>query len=227
MTCFGNPMPRKRLIRNDWNPYHVTARVNNREDFYLPLAEQWEIFNHECFILRNTYDVEFHGFVMMPNHIHLILTVPDPDHDLGKIMSVFLSQVTLSSNRKSGRNGHLFGGPYHWTLIDSARYFYHAIKYIYRNPVRAGICEKVEDYPFSTFAGLFGRTSLPFPIHFTRAGMEYLLPSPDPVEWVDWLNRPFESELEKRIQGSLRKRIFGPKMNRKTRSLDSWLALDS
>ena len=94
-------------------------------------------------------------------------------------------------------------------------------------PSGGGLCERVEDYPYSTFTGLFGGTLLPFPIHFTRAGMEYLLPSEEPHEWIDWLNRPFESELEKRIQSGLGKKIFGPKKIRDTREFDRLLDFDS
>ena len=220
-------MPRKLLHRTDWNPYHVTARVNNREHFPLSLDEQWKIFADECLYIRTLFEVEFHAFVMMPNHIHLILTVPMKDSDLGKIMSVFLSSVTVRTNKRSARSGHLFGGPYHRTTIHSARYFYHALKYVYRNPVRGGICEKVEDYPFSTFTGLFGRTSVPFPIHFTRAGLEIHLPSEEPGQWVDWLNRPFDVELEKKIRFGLTKKVFGPRLDPKTRTLDRSLDCDS
>jgi len=220
-------MPRKLLYRTDWNPYHVTARVNNRELFPIPLNEQWGVFSDECLRLQNLLEVEFHAFVMMPNHIHILLTVPDPQCDLGKAMSLFLSSATLRTNKESGRSGHLFGGPYHQSVIHSSRYFYHALKYVYRNPVKGGLCEKVEDYKFSTFTGLFGLTSLPFPIHYTRSGMEIHFPTTEPDGWVDWLNRPFEKEMESRIQMGLRKKTFGPELNRKTRRLDLFLERDS
>lgn len=151
----------------------------------------------------------------MPNHFHMIVTVPQ--HDLGKVMSVFMASVTRTANLISGRSGHLFGGPYFWSLIASSRYFGHALKYVYRNPVRAKLCAQVEDYPFSTLAGLLGGAPLPFPIHFTRAGLELALPSSEPAQQVEWLNRPFPVEAESLIQQGLRKNVFDAIKDRKTR----------
>jgi hypothetical protein len=163
----------------------------------------------------------------MPNHYHLILTVPNPNFDLGYLMSLFQCTVTKRTNFRAGKSGHLFGGPYHWSAIMTSRYYYHALKYVYRNPVKARICERVEHYEFSTFTGLFGGVSLPFPIHYTRSGMEVHFPSEEPSGWVDWLNRPFGVEMEERIRSGLKKKVFGPTRNRKTRKFDQSLDLDS
>jgi REP element-mobilizing transposase RayT len=143
----------------------------------------------ECLNLALVYEVEFHALVLMPNHFHMLVTVPK--HDLGKVMSVFMASVTRTANLLSGRSGHLFGGPYHWSLINSSRYYGHALKYVYRNPVRAKLCSAVEEHPYSTLQGLLGETHLPFRLHFTRAGMELALPSAEPSEQLEWLNKPF------------------------------------
>ena len=208
-------MPRKPLVRSDFLPYHVTARANNREEFPLPLRQVWKILSNECLNLTWVYGVEIHALVLMPNHFHLLLTVPQ--HDLGRVMNVFISSVTRMSNVTSGRSGHFFGAPYHWSLIKSSRYFGHALKYVYRNPVRAKICERVEDYQFSTLHGLLGLSHLPFPISSTRTGMEISLPSQECQEQLAWLNKPFSIEAESLIQKGLRKKLFDAVVDRKTR----------
>lgn len=208
-------MPRKQLQKSDLLPYHVTARANNREEFHLPLERFWGLIGSECLNLVLVYDVQFHAFVLMPNHFHVILSVPN--YDLGKVMSVFMASVTRTSNLLSGRTGHVFGGPYHWSIITNARYYGHALKYVYRNPVRAKLCDRVEDYPFSTLHGLLGTHHLPFPLHFTRAGMEFALPSTAITEQLEWLNRPFPKEAEGLIQKGLRKKLFDVIVDRKTR----------
>ena len=208
-------MPRKLLFCTDTLPYHITARVDNREEFYLSLPMMWKVVGSECLSLRVTFGIEFQVLVLMPNHLHMILTVPEPN--LGHAMNVFMSNVTRESNRVARRSGHLFGGPYHWSLIDSSLYFGHALKYVYRNPVRAKICEKVEDYAYSTLHGLLGRSHLPFPIHFTRVGMEVGLPSDRPEQLLEWLNTPFAMEAEQLIQMGLRKRVFKEILCRKDR----------
>jgi putative transposase len=209
-------MGRKKLIRSDHFPYHVTARTNNRVLFPVALNFIWQIATEELYVLSILYEIEIQGFVLMPNHIHLLITVPK--EDLGVIMRNFLSVLTRRVNGLSGQTGHLLGGPYFWTMITSTRYFGHALKYLYRNPIRAGLCEKVEEYEFSTASGLLGQTHLPFPIHFTRIGLEINLPDPEISDaWIEWLNRPFTKEAEELIQRSLKKRKLKELINRNTR----------
>jgi putative transposase len=198
-------MPRKKLIRSDRFPYHVTARMNNKEPFPLALKFAWEIATEELYLLGLLYQIEVHAFVLMPNHIHLLLSVPN--EDLGKIMNCFISSFTRRVNVLSGRSGHLFGAPYFWSIITSTRYYGHVLKYIYRNPVRGGLCNRVEEYEFSTASGTFGQTHLPLAIHFTKLALEINLPDPgEPHAWIEWLNRPFPIEAEKLIQKILRKK---------------------
>jgi putative transposase len=176
----------------------------------------WKIATEELYLLTILFNAEIHAFVLMPNHIHLLITVPN--EDLGTVMRNFMGALTKRVNALSGQSGHLFGGPYFWTMITSTRYFGHALKYVYRNPVKAGLCNKIEEYEFSTSSGLFGRSPLPFPIHFTRLGLELNLPDPDiPDSWISWLNRPFPQEAEALIQKSLRKRKLEELINRNTR----------
>lgn len=208
-------MPRKPLIRTDCLPYHVTARANNREEFALPLARVWKIIGKECLFLSLIYEVEFQAVVLMPNHIHILLTVPK--HDLGIVMNEFMKSVSRSINLRSGRTGHVFGASYHWSLINNSRYYGHALKYVYRNPVRAKLCGRVEDYPYSSLHGLLGKAHLPFPLYQTRVGMEIALPTTESYFQLDWMNTAFPSEAEKLIQKGLRRKLFDVIIDRKTR----------
>jgi REP element-mobilizing transposase RayT len=170
-------------------------------NYLAPISEILHLF------LGLIYEVEFQAVVLMPNHIHMILTVPH--HDLGAVMREFMKSISQHTNLLSGRSGHLFGGPYHGSLIGNSQYYGHAFKYVYRNPVRAKICTHVEEYPYSSLKGLLGMAHLPFPIHFSRVGMEIALPSTESELQLPWLNTPFPSETECRIQKGLRRRLFG------------------
>jgi putative transposase len=208
-------MARKLLRRTDSLPYHVTARANNRETFPLAMDQLWKMLGEECLLLSIVYGVEFQAFVLMPNHVHIILTIPN--HDLGIVMNQFMKSTARRMNLSSGRSGHVFVGPYHWSLINNSRYFGHALKYVYRNPVRAKISERVELYPFSTLHGLLGLTHLSFPIYLTRVGMEISLPEVEGYGQLDWLNTPFPAEAETLIQRGLRRRLFDVIIDRRTR----------
>lgn len=203
-------MPRKRLLRSKTLPYHVTARSNNRADFPVPLDRLWEITAEECLFLNWVYEAEFHAVVLMPNHYHLLLTVPS--HDLGIVMNDFMRSISKRINLISGRKGHSFGGPYFRSLIRDTRYFGQALKYVYRNPVRGGLCERTEDYPYSTLRGLIGKAHLPFPLYWTRVGMEVALPKEgNSVDLLEWMNFPFPKQEELEVRKALRGPDFGSK----------------
>jgi len=208
-------MPRKHLLKSVQLPYHVSARANNREDFPIDKEQLWKIIGNECLLLHLLYGVELHSFVLMSNHFHTIMTVPE--HDLGIVMNHFMWSVSRRVNLISGRSGHVFGGPYYWSLINNSRYFGHVLKYVYRNPVRAKIVGNVEDYPYSTLQGLLGFAHLPFPIHYTRIGMELSLPSDESSQQLEWLNTPFPKEAETLIQKGLRRRLFQDIIDPQTR----------
>lgn len=122
----------------------------------------------------------------------------------------FMRSITRTLNLESGRSGRVFGSRYHWTLIDSEIYFAHALKYAYRNPVRAGICQRVEEYPYSTLHGLLGCRRLGFPIDFPFQLDGYIHIPPETEDQLDWLNRPFRVEQQAAIQKALKRTRFEP-----------------
>lgn len=211
-------MPRKTLIRSKNHPYHVTARANNREEFHLPLHQVWKVLNHDFFEANLIFKVEIHALVLMPNHFHLLITAPE--EDLGMVMQQSIRSITKTLNLKSGRSGRVFGSRYHWTLIDSHLYFAHALKYVYRNPVKAKLSEKVEDYEFSTLSGLLGAQPLAFPLYFPFGMSQHLLVPERTEDMLSWLNTPFQLEHEAAVKKALRKTRFAPPKQGWKRSLE-------
>ena len=200
-------MPRKNLIRSKVHPYHITARVNNREEFACGKDVAWIVLCNELNDICSHFNVKIHAFVMMPNHFHLLLTTPN--YDLGKVMHRLMWFVTKSMNTKSGRTGRVFSGRYHWSLIDSLNYFDIAQKYIYRNPVKAKIEINVENYNFSTLYYLV--RGIKNPIELAPAfGNDSLVPISDQNEFLKWLNQPFRSEEYISIRKGFRKTTFSP-----------------
>ena len=59
-------------------------------------------------------------------------------------------------NRKHRRTGHLFRNHYSWRPVESEAHLHEAIRYIVLNPVRAGICQKPEDWPWSSYRACAG-----------------------------------------------------------------------
>lgn len=191
-------MPRAKLIETSDYPYHIQNRSNNREFFYLPNECLWPIFLECLKGLQEMYGCRIHSFVLMTNHYHLIISTPRSN--LGASMKYFHREVARNANRIAGRINHFFGGRYKWSLISTELYYWNALKYVFRNPVRAGICEDVRGYSHS---------SLNRSLDFKWELSDFFL---DPTREVDlnleWLNEPFQTEIEEAIGKSLRRREF-------------------
>lgn len=201
-------MPRKPLIRSATLPYHITARTNNRERFHCPLERVWRVLTHHAFEITLLYDVQIHAFLLMPNHFHLLMTTPRAD--LGQVMQRLMQSATATLNTVSGRSGRVFGARYYGSLVGSNVYFAHALKYLYRNPVRAEICAVVQDYEFSTLPGILGHTHSPLPLHYPFQ-LEAFARIPNETSlFLEWLNRPFLKEHQEAIRKGLRRPTFAP-----------------
>jgi REP element-mobilizing transposase RayT len=166
----------------------------------------WKITTDELYRISVFYGAKIHAFVMMSNHTHLLISTPEAD--LGKCMEEFGKRVTAAINSRSGRSGHVFGGRYKWSLVQSPIYYAYALKYIYRNPVRAGMVQAVEDYPFSTLHGLLGRSRLPFPIHYPIGDQDIGFYPHGFDELVEWLNQPFQNELLLALDTGMRRKVL-------------------
>jgi putative transposase len=215
---------RKLLIQSTSHPYHVVARINNREKFPCDLAYAWKVLTDELDIQSMLHEIRVHAFVLMPNHIHLLVTTPRAP--ISKAMQGFLSSSTRIINTRTRRTGHLFGSHYYWSLVHDPFYFAHVVKYVYRNPVKAGLCARVEEYVFSTFSGLAGLAPLPLRMYPYPKESGSLIPVCF-EELEKWLNQPHQAEEAAAIQKGLMKKKFQPPVNRNNRKRMALSAIDA
>ncbi len=194
-------MPRKKFIPSDKNPYFITCRCINKEWFRIPTDKVWEIFGDYLFFCTHAFGLQVHAFILMSNHFHMLATTPQANLD--KIMNYLLREVSRAISFSSNRENQTFGGPYHRSLIEKLPHYFHAYKYLYRNPVDAGICSRVEEYPFSTLRGLLGLRHLIIPTFDSMDLIE------DTGNVLDWLNSaPSEIEWRQSISKALKKHRF-------------------
>ena len=156
-------MSRRNLIRTPLYPYHVTTRTINKDWFDIPLSEVWQIALHCLKEANKKHPVEIMSFVLMANHYHLLLKTPGSDLD--SFMYEFNKNFANILLQRSIRISRVFGGRYKWCLIRSQTYLYNCYRYIYQNPLRAGVVSECEDYPYSTLHNLVHQKSLPFAIY--------------------------------------------------------------
>jgi putative transposase len=167
-------------------PTHATLAVSTGRFFGMPVPAVWEILGETISDLQQTSSFHTHAAVLMSNHIHLLLTFPAGGAQ--PALKALAFRFTSRVRRESGPPGLRFGLYPHSYEIRHPGYFCRALKYVYRNPVRAGICGRVEEYPFSTIHGLLGTERLRFPLHETYFGQS--LAAMNPEELLLWLNTP-------------------------------------
>ena len=142
---------RQRLLVPDI-PVHVVQRGNNRTPVFVDDADRayYRLLLAEgCTKLR----CEVHAYVLMNNHVHLLLTPADA-HGVSRLMQWIGRHYVRRFNRRSQRTGTLWEGRFHSSVIDSARYFLACCRYIDQNPVRAGIAATPSAYRWSSHARL-------------------------------------------------------------------------
>ncbi len=191
-------MPRKPLIRSNNLPYHVTARSNNKEWFTLPMPDMWDLAQKSLQEAISVHRVEIISFVLMGNHYHMLLQTPESNLD--NFMYEFNKRFALKIKQSTGQINRIFGGRYKWCLIESQHYLINCYKYVYQNPVRAGLVQNCEEYPFSTLRCLIKNIKFSIPIH-DKYGFkdEYGL---------RWLNQKIDCEEEKALKNGLAKSVL-------------------
>ena len=138
---------RLRIIQSDY-PTHVACRVNNR-DFRFKQKTDTLIVAIAIMEGARRHGVIVHHVVLMSNHIHLIVSTPNGN--LPAFMQLVNSLIAIRCNRAHGKSGHLWGERYKSCVIDTDVYYLRAVRYLYRNPVRAGMVATAAEYENSSF----------------------------------------------------------------------------
>jgi putative transposase len=99
---------------------------------------------------RDTHKVTVNGYVLMTNHVHLVVT-PETSDSLALAMQAIGRRYVHYFNREYGRTGGLFEGRYRSLIINTELYWYRCMRYVELNPIRAGLAERPEDYRWSSY----------------------------------------------------------------------------
>ena len=140
-------MPRTARVVIPGLPHHVTQRGNNRQDVFFTDADRevyLELLGRQC----ETFGLTVDGYCLMTNHVHLIATPRDED-SLAKAVGRTNLYYTRYINRLHGRSGHLWQDRFFSCPLDDA-YFWTAMIYVERNPVRAKLVRKPWRWPWSS-----------------------------------------------------------------------------
>ncbi len=135
-------------------PHHVILRGNNRQLIFKDNSDRqiWlELLVGHC----QNQQVDLHAFVLMDNHVHLLVT-PQADQALSKMMQNLGRDYVRYFNKQHKRTGTLWEGRFRSSLIQTDRYFLACMVYMDLNPVRAGMVAQALEHPWSSHAHYVG-----------------------------------------------------------------------
>ncbi len=130
-------------------PQHVIQRGNNRDIIFVA-DEDYRLYLETLTEVCERFDCDVHAYVLMTNHVHLLMT-PNRDDGISKVMQSLGRKYVQYFNYRYRRSGTLWEGRYKSTLLDSESYLLACYRYIELNPVRACMVEHPSQYPWSSY----------------------------------------------------------------------------
>jgi len=143
-------MPRKPRFYIAGMPVHVVQRGNNRDPIFFDESD-YRAYLKWLKEAAEKYHCKIHAYVLMTNHVHLLVT-PEDDMGVSRMMQYVGRYYVPYVNHTYGRTGTLWEGRYKSSLIDSDTYLLTCCRYIELNPVRAAMVSHPNEYMWSSYA---------------------------------------------------------------------------
>ena len=142
-------MARKPRFTLPGYPQHIIQRGLDRQACFFGV-EDYRRYLELMQEAAGRYDCHVHAYVLMTNHVHLLVT---PQQDLGVsfMMQRLGQRYVRAVNRTYRRTGTLWEGRYKAGLVDTGRYLLSCMRYIELNPVRANMVAHPADYAWSSY----------------------------------------------------------------------------
>jgi putative transposase len=127
--------------------HHVLQRGNRRQETFFNDGDRefyLRLLREQC----DLYGVQIWSYCLMSNHVHLIV-VPTHRESLAKAIGETHKRYSRMINFREGWRGYLWQDRFKSFVLDE-KYLYAAVRYVERNPVRAKIVARAEDYRWSS-----------------------------------------------------------------------------
>lgn len=148
-------------------PQHIIQRGNNRSAIFARDAD-YDFYLHCLSEACARYACDVHAYVLMPNHVHVLVT-PWRANSVSKVLQSVGGRYAQYVNASYRRTGSLWEGRYRSTVLDPAEYLLACMAYIELNPVRAGLAAVAAEYRWSSYGrNAEGRVNLlirPHPVY--------------------------------------------------------------
>jgi len=148
----ANRIRRPPFIQDSY--YHIYNRGAGKELIFREEANYYFVLD-----LIKRYSTEFKlaviAYCLMPNHYHM-LVCQQSEHRAGLLPQRVFNSYSKAYNKRYGRSGTLFEGPYKVVHVTGESHLRHLCRYIHANPVKDGLVHKLEEWPFSNYLDWIG-----------------------------------------------------------------------
>lgn len=134
--------------------FHVITQGINKS-YIFEKAEDIKYYIKIMYQLTKEQKIKIIGYCIMSNHAHMLIEAEEIN-ELSKYMQRLNTKYGKYYNKKYNRVGYVFRDRYRAQGIYTEKYLYNCLRYIYNNPVKAGICKNAEDYPYSNYKKIDG-----------------------------------------------------------------------
>ncbi len=148
-------MPRAPRICFPGAVFHIIQRGNNQQKTFLDEQDYW----HYLKLLleaKKHFGIIVYGYILMPNHIHLVIEIPN-ENSISEVMKFVSGSYAIFFNKKYNRVGHLFQGRFKSILVEKDEYLLELSRYLHLNPVKAKMAKYPEDYKWSSYPIYLGK----------------------------------------------------------------------
>ncbi len=152
-------MPRRARLRLAGVPLHLIQRGNNRSACFFA-EDDYALYLRHLGELSRDFGCRVHAYVLMTNHVHLLLT-PERIDSASLTMKHLGQRYVQHVNRTHRRSGTLWEGRFKSCLCQSEAYVLACYRYIELNPVRACLCAHPREYRWSSYRVNAGEAHAP------------------------------------------------------------------
>lgn len=137
-------------------PHHITQRGNRRERIFFQTGDE------QIYLDIMAEQLDRHGIIcwsycLMPNHVHFVLVPKDPT-TLARAVGEAHRRYTQYIGIRDKWRGHLFQGRFYSVAMDEG-HLMAAFRYVALNPVKAKLCGKAKEWPFSSTRAIIAKKS--------------------------------------------------------------------
>lgn len=129
--------------------HHILLRGNNRAPIFAD-AHDRDRMRQMLAERAQEERVALHAYLLMDNHLHLLVT-PEGEDSLARMMQAVGRRYVRAYNQRQGRSGTLWEGRYRSTVLQAEAWLLTCLTHLDLHPVRAGLVERPQDWAWSSY----------------------------------------------------------------------------